>query len=238
MPESACRRILSQPLCFGAMMVRKGDAHGMVAGIAHPTDEVIMASELIIGLKQGIGLPSSFYLMDIPGFAGSQGNLLVFADPAINPDPGPEQLADIAVATAMSTRELLGWEPRVALLSFSTKSSANHPNVDKVARAVDLARKKAPGLLFDGEMQADAALVEAVARRKMMDTGAVEGRANILVFPNLDAANISSKLVQVLAGAKAYGPILQGFDRPVSDLSRGATVRDVAGAALLVAARS
>lgn len=237
MPQSVGQRVMSQPLCFAAMMVKTGQAHGMVAGIAHPTEEVIMASELIIGLEPGISLVSSFFLMEAPGFQGGENGLLIFADPAVNPDPNPKQLADIALSTAQSARDLLGWEPRVAMLSFSTLGSAGHPLVDKVVEATALVREKDPALLIEGEIQADAALVQAVAQKKMKTESAVAGRANILVFPDLNAANISAKLVQRLAGAISYGPVLQGFALPVSDLSRGATVDDIIGAALMVAAR-
>ena len=238
MSRGVGERIMAQPLCFAAMMIKAGDAHGLVAGIAHPTEEVIMASELIIGLEPGIGLASSFFLMEIPGFRGGEDGRLIFADPAVNPDPDPGQLADIAVSTAQSARALLGWEPRVAMLSFSTRGSAGHPLVDKVVQATALARRKAPDLLIEGEIQADAALVEAVARQKIGSDSPVAGRANILIFPDLNAANISAKLVQRLAGANGYGPVLQGFARPVSDLSRGATAEDVVGAALMVAVRA
>jgi phosphate acetyltransferase len=238
MSRAVGERIITQPLCFAAMMIKAGDAHGMVAGIAHPTEEVIMASELIIGLQPGIGLASSFFLMEIPGFRGGEDGRIIFADPAVNPDPDQNQLADIALSTAQSARDLLGWEPRVAMLSFSTRGSASHPMVDKVVEATALARRKAPDLLIEGEIQADAALVEAVARRKMGSESLVAGRANILIFPDLNAANISAKLVQQLAGANGYGPVLQGFARPVSDLSRGATAEDVVGAALMVAVRA
>lgn len=237
MPQSVGQRVMSQPLCFAAMMVKTGQAHGMVAGIAHPTEEVIMASELIIGLEPGISLASSFFLMEVPGFQGGQEGRLIFADPAVNPDPNPKQLADIALSTAQSARNLLGWEPRVAMLSFSTLGSAGHPLVDKIVEATALAREKDPALLIEGEIQADAALVQAVAQKKIGTGSAVAGRANILIFPDLNAANISAKLVQRLAGAISYGPVLQGFALPVSDLSRGATVDDVIGAALMVAAR-
>ena len=237
MPQSVGQRVMSQPLCFAAMMVKTGQAHGMVAGIAHPTEEVIMASELIIGLEPGISLASSFFLMEVPGFQGGQAGRLIFADPAVNPDPNPKQLADIALSTAQSARDLLGWEPRVAMLSFSTLGSAGHSLVDKVVEATALAREKNPALLIEGEIQADAALVQAVAQKKMKTKSAVAGRANILVFPDLNAANISAKLVQRLAGAISYGPVLQGFALPVSDLSRGATADDIIGAALMVAAR-
>ncbi len=237
MPTRVGRRILAQPLYFAAMMVNMGQADCMVAGIDHPTEEVIMASELIIGLRPGLGSVSSFFLMEVPGFAGGEAGLLIFADPAVNPDPDPEQLADIALATAHSATELLGWEPRVAMLSFSTKGSASHPLVEKVVTATHLVREKAPHLLVEGELQADAALVATVARKKVGPENAVAGKANILIFPDLNAANIGCKLVQRLANANSYGPILQGFNRPVSDLSRGATVEDIVGASVILAAR-
>jgi phosphate acetyltransferase len=236
MPARIGLRLMSQPLYFGAMMVKQGQAGCMVAGIDHPTEEVIMVSELIIGLQEDISVVSSFFLMQIPAYSGEEDGLLVFADPAVNPDPDPQQLADIAVTTARSIKTLLGWQPRVAMLSFSTKGSASHPLVDKVIQAVSLAQAKDPALLLDGEMQADAALVEAVARKKVGEGSPVAGKANILIFPDLNAANISSKLVQRLANAHAYGPILQGFQLPVSDLSRGATVEDVVGASLILSA--
>jgi phosphate acetyltransferase len=235
--ERVSRRIVSQPLYFGAMMVKKHEADGLVAGIDYATNEVIMACELIIGLLPGTSVPSSFYLMDIPAYEGSQGSLLIFADPAVNPDPDPEQLADIAITTARSSMELLGWEPRVALLSFSTNGSASHPLTEKVIKALEFAKAKVPDLLVDGEMQVDTALDEAVAHKKMGRSSQVAGKANILIFPDLNAANIASKLVQRLAGARPFGPVLQGFSRPVCDLSRGATVQDVINTALLVAAR-
>lgn len=238
MPQSVGKRIVTQPLCFGAMMVKNRDAGGMVAGIIHPTEDVILASELMIGFQTGIGLASSFFVMEVPGFEGGEKGRIIFADPAVNPDPDPDQLADIAVTTAHSARDLLGWEPRVAMLSFSTKGSADHPMVDKVVKAFHLARKKAPDLQIDGEMQVDTALIQSVAHKKMTSQSPVAGRANILIFPDLNAANMGAKLVQRLAKATGYGPVLQGFSRPVSDLSRGATVDDVFGAGLMVAARA
>jgi phosphate acetyltransferase len=233
-PSGAAIRILRQPLYFGAMMVRQDEADTMVAGVASATEDIIMASELIIGLQEGVSTPSSFFVMDVPSYSGREGNLLIFADAAVNPDPTPEQLADIAVATAGSATKLLGWEPRVAMLSFSTKGSAVHPLVDKVVKAVEILKKQAPGLAVDGELQADAAIIPEVARRKIKGRSQVAGIANVLIFPNLDAANIAYKLVQRLAGAKAYGPLLQGFAKPVTDLSRGASIEDILGTAMLM----
>jgi len=237
-PESACKRMVIKPLFFATMMVHQLEVHGMVAGIDCPTAEVIAVSELILGLKKGCSRPSSFYILDIPGFEGSEGSRLVFADPAVNPNPSSEELADIAIATAESVTELLGWTPRVALLSFSTKGSAEHEDVDKVTEAVRLIHERAPTLLVDGELQADAALLPETAAKKTGATGPVAGLANVLIFPDLDAANIGSKLVQILAKAGSFGPVLQGFSRPVSDLSRGASADDIFRTALLVAARS
>ena len=239
-PESAARRIVSQPLCFGAMLTRRGTAHGMVAGLAHATEDVVTAAQLIIGLQQGVSSPSSFFLMEVPDCPYGEDGRLIFADPAIIPAPDAEQLCDIAIAGARSARGLLGWEPRVAMLSFSTKGSADHRSIRHVIEATEMVRRREPGLAVDGELQADAALVPAVAAKKLPPSAGspgVAGSANTLIFPDLNAANIGSKLVQRLAGAHAYGPLLQGFARPVSDLSRGATVEDVVGAAVLVAAQ-
>ena len=234
-PAAAARVLIKKPLGFGAAMTRFGDADAYVAGSVNRTSDVIQNCRQIIGMEPGIKAPSSFMLMNTPHFATEEGNAIVFADPGVNSNPDAEQLADIAIASARSTTRLLGWEPRIAMLSFSTKGSARHADVDKVIKALEIVREREPELVIDGEMQADAAIVPSVAKTKIKEESTVAGRANVLIFPDLDAANIAFKLVQRMGDAGAYGPFLQGFAKTSSDLSRGATVEDVIGVSVMAA---
>jgi phosphate acetyltransferase len=229
-PPQVAERILQNPLFLAALMVRMGEADAMVAGAVATSADVITAATGIIGLRKGVSVPSSFFIIEIPGYQSAEGGLLLFADSSVNIELTSDQMADVAITTANTAKELLDWTPRVAMLSFSTKGSAIHPRCDKVIEATKIANKKAPGLAIDGELQGDSALVEKTAMKKMAGKiGKVAGHANVLIFPDLDSGNIAYKLVQTLAKANCYGPILQGFNRPVSDLSRGAKAEDIVG---------
>ena len=233
--ERVAKRLLARPLFYAAMSVRAGDADALVAGASQPTARVIEAGLMSVGLAEGISTPSSFFIMS-PRRGGV--SPLVFADCAVNVEPDAEALADIAIASAGNAERLLGVTARVAMLSFSTHGSAKHERIEKIRRAVKIARGRAPGLAIDGDLQADAAIVPRVAALKTKHPSDVAGRANVLVFPDLDAGNIGYKLSEHLGGLRAVGPFLQGFDRPLCDLSRGATVDDVVAAAAITAMMS
>jgi phosphate acetyltransferase len=237
MTPGMAERMLRRPLYFAGAMVAVGDAAAMVAGAASQSRRVIEAAMMTIGLAPGIALPSSYFLMLVPDVGGGS-RPYIFADCAINAEPTPEELAAIAIASADSAKGLLDEEPRVALLSFSTRGSASHPRVDKVLAALATVRKLRPDIAVDGELQGDAAVTPAVAAKKVQGESRVAGRANILVFPDLDSGNIAYKLLQHLGGAIAIGPFLQGFAKPISDLSRGASVDDIVATVAVTLARS
>jgi len=224
--EKAYRIMQEQPLYLAAAMVGLNEIDGMVAGAINPTSKVIKAGLYCIGLKKDSKLISSYFIMVSKDTSMGEKGHFFFADCGVNPNPNAEQLADIAHSTALSFENIMKKEPKIAMLSFSTHGSATHPDVGKVTSAVSIANLKYPDLCIDGELQLDAAIIPEIAARKCPDSP-LKGKANILIFPDLDAGNIGYKLVERFGKAKAMGPIIQGLDKPVNDLSRGCNVDDI-----------
>ena len=236
-PEKARERLLSDYLMWGVMMVKMKDADGMVAGACHATADVLRPSLQVLKTAPGVELVSGFFILDVPDCIFGENGTFLFADCGLNRDPNSEELAAIANSSAKSFTNLIGGKPIIAMLSHSTKGSAKHELVDKVVRATEIAKDKYPYLNIDGELQTDAAIVPQVAAVKAPGSD-IAGHANVLIFPNLDAGNIGYKLVERLAKAQAYGPMLQGLSRPVNDLSRGCTADDIVGVVALTAVQA
>jgi phosphate acetyltransferase len=232
--EEATQIMTTEPRFFGCMMVRRGDADGLVAGSNSATADVLRAAIQVIKTAPGVKTVSSAFVMETADGKFGDNGLILFADCAVNPEPNEEQLADIASSTAATAKSVVGLEPRVAMLSFSTMGSAKHPLVDKVQNAVQILKDRNVDFAFDGEMQADAAIIEAIGAKKAPDSK-VAGRANVLVFPDLQAGNIGYKLVQRFANADAHGPTVQGLAKPVNDLSRGCSVEDISNLVAITA---
>ncbi len=235
--QEEARKTIQDTVYFGTMMVHLGDADGLVSGAEHSTANTIRPALQIIKTKPGTSIVSSAFIMIVPNCNLGENGLFVFADCAVNPDPTAEQLAEIAISTANTAKILCDIEPRVALLSFSTKGSAQHPLVEKVQKATQICKEKAPDLLIDGELQADAALITKVGEKKAPGSP-VAGKANTLIFPDLQSGNIGYKLVQRLAGAEAIGPFLQGMNKPVNDLSRGCSIDDIVNVVTVTAVQA
>ena len=236
-PEQATELVTKNPLYYGAVMLKAGDADGMVAGAINSTGNVLRPALQIIKTAPGIKVVSSCFIMELPDPKWGDDGVMIFGDCAVIPNPTAEELAAIAIASAASGKQLVDIDPRVAMLSFSTKGSAKHDNVTKVQEATKMAHELAPDLQLDGELQADAALVESVGQLKSPGS-TVAGHANVLVFPDLQAGNIGYKLVQRLAGAEAVGPIIQGLAKPVNDLSRGCSVDDIVSVVAIAAVKA
>lgn len=235
--EDATKLLMTEYMFYACMMVKAGDADGVVSGACHSTANTLKPALQIIKTKPGTKLVSAFFLMEVPDCELGENGTFVFGDCGLNQNPNPEELAAIAVSSAESFKALVGVEPKVAMLSHSTKGSAKHADIDKVAEATRIAKEMAPELNIDGELQADAAIVPSVGSSKAPDSK-VAGQANVLIFPDLDAGNIGYKLVQRLAKAEAYGPMCQGIAKPVNDLSRGCSAKDIVGVVAITAVQA
>lgn len=229
--------LLKDPLYLATLMIKNGDADGEVAGAENATGDVLRPAFQYIKTLPGISVVSGAFLMILKDKSFGEDGLIVFADCAVHPDPNAKELAEIAVMTAKTTRAIAGFEPRVAMLSFSTYGSAKHPMVEKVREATKIAKEMAPDLLIDGELQADAAIIESIGVKKAPGSK-IAGKANVLVFPSLESGNIAYKLVQRLAGAEAVGPVLQGMAAPINDLSRGCSIDDIVNLVAITASQA
>lgn len=235
--EAATDLLMKEYMFYACIMVKAGDADGVVSGACHSTANTLKPALQIIKTKPGTKLVSAFFLMEVPNCELGENGTFVFGDCGLNQNPNPEELAAIAVSSAESFKALVGVEPKVAMLSHSTKGSAKHADIDKVAEATKLAKEMVPELNIDGELQADAAIVPSVGASKAPGSN-VAGAANVLIFPDLDAGNIGYKLVQRLAKAEAYGPMCQGIAKPVNDLSRGCSAKDIVGVIAITAVQA
>jgi len=219
-------KLIEDPLYLGVLMIKNGDADGEVSGADHATGDVLRPAFHYVKTAPGISVVSGAFIMILPDKSFGEDGILIYADGAVHPNPTDKELAEIAIATAHTTRAIAGFEPRIAMLSFSTKGSASNEMVDKVVSATKIAKAMAPDLMIDGELQADAALIEAIGQKKAPGSK-IAGKANVLIFPDLNCGNIAYKLTQRLAHAEAIGPILQGMAAPINDLSRGCSVSDI-----------
>lgn len=235
--EEATNLLMNEYMFYACVMVKAGDADGVVSGACHSTANTLKPALQIVKTKPGTKIVSAFFLMEVPNCEFGENGTFVFGDCGLNQNPNPEELAAIAVSSAESFKLLVGKEPKVAMLSHSSKGSAKHADIDKVVEATRIAKEMAPQLSLDGELQADAAIVPSVGESKAPGSN-VAGSANVLIFPDLDAGNIGYKLVQRLAKAEAYGPMTQGIAKPVNDLSRGCSAKDIVGVIAITAVQA
>lgn len=227
--EKGCKRKMKQPMYYAMILEAAGDVDATFCGHVNTTGDVLLCAQQCIGMQDGVDVPSIFALTEIPGFEGPEGNLIALADCGLNPEPASDELASIAIASCDNIRALMGWEPRCAFLSFSTCGSGAAASVDKITEAIGIAKQRRPDLKIDGEFQLDSAIRPEVAAKKVNRESDVAGKANILIFPELNAANIGIKMVQLFANGKGYGHTLSGFAKPVADSSRGASVDEIVG---------
>lgn len=227
--EKGCKRKMKQPMYYAMILEAAGDVDATFCGHVNTTGDVLLCAQQCIGMQDGVDVPSIFALTEIPGFEGPEGNLIALADCGLNPEPASDELASIAIASCDNIRALMGWEPRCAFLSFSTCGSGTAASVDKITEAIGIAKQRRPDLKIDGEFQLDSAIRPEVAAKKVNRESDVAGKANILIFPELNAANIGIKMVQLFANGKGYGHTLSGFAKPVADSSRGASVDEIVG---------